>query len=105
MLIFPFASGWADWARLGWASGVLNFDIDTIVISLPVSSDKMSVDTLSKNCVFMTVSMSVLRPPTGWLAVSAPWPGLCLALLRATSEKRELLAQAGIDFGKNLTGY
>ena len=53
----------------------------------------------------MTVSMSVLRPPTGWLAVSAPWPGLCLALLRATSEKRELLAQAGIDFGKNLTGY
>ena len=63
------------------------------------------VGTLSKFCVFITVSMSVLRPPTGWLAVSAPWPGLCLALLRATSEKRELLVQAGIDFGKNLTGY
>ena len=30
MLIFPFASGWADWARLGWALGFLNFDIDTM---------------------------------------------------------------------------
>ena len=51
MLIFPFASGWADWddwARLGWSIGFLNFDNDTLMNTQ--YSDTMATSVVPLPC-------------------------------------------------------